>query len=158
MSNDEIKVSKAQIRKIMESSTDEVKSVLVDLVGKEIFEPTITERIKGYLEACTELGEVPHTAEAYGHVKAVDLEKVIAFHELLVITRALNEGWVLSPKNIESAFMPVFAYKIVNTQRIFYFAGSEQITGRYVGCSLALKNRELSDYAGKSFTHLYEKI
>ncbi len=75
------------------TASPEFKQVLEDTFGREFFNRKITDRVKTYEDACAVLGIDPHTSMPdTSDCPKEDRRAYIAFHKLVVITRALNEG------------------------------------------------------------------
>ena len=79
---------------LYQTATPEFKQMLEDSFGKEFFKRKITDRVKSYEDACAILGIDPHTSMPdTSDCPKEDRKAYVAFHKLVVITRALNEGW-----------------------------------------------------------------
>jgi hypothetical protein len=53
----------------------------------------ITKKIASYEDACKELGLNPENLPVVDTLPEKDRKSIVAYHKLIVITRALNEGW-----------------------------------------------------------------
>lgn len=120
-----------------------------------IEEKPITERIKTYEDACNEMG-IPIAPPRISDMRDDEL----AYYKLKVITKALNEGWKPDWANTdERKYYPYF--KIANPGARCGLADSHSAYARatsysHHGVRLAFKSRELADYAGEQFKHIYE--
>lgn len=79
----------------------------------------------------------------------------LAFAKLAVITHVLNEGWEPIFKEGEMRWYPNFHY---NRKFGFLYSHSDYTNGEHlapIGNNLTFKNQELSEYAGKQFTSIY---
>ena len=141
----------------------------------------VTERIKTFEDACSELGENHQYVRAYrewNRISYAECEDITAYLKLRIITAALNEGW--EPKFVEGE-MRWYAwydfiteedynnttYKVrvplrsVNNANAYgglvcagaYSAGSGSGSG--YGVRLAFKSKELAEYAAKQFIDIY---
>jgi len=163
MSNTVIEVSKENALEAFENSEGETKELLGNLLGKKNLALNIMERVKTYHNACSELNISPLGSDAFSHIlNAKDRAKVAAYHELTVIVRALNEGWEPNFKKPEEIFMPMFGYRKspVAGKLQFVFLQSDPLCNFSTsnGAQLSLKNKILSDYAGRQFIELYGSI
>ena len=80
-----------EARKLHKTATPEWKSVLENNFGKSFFSQKITDRIKTYEDACSELGEKSLDEKALKENGFTDVE--IIRRKIETITRAYNEGW-----------------------------------------------------------------
>jgi hypothetical protein len=122
-------------------------------------EKDITERIRTFADACKELGLDPENLPIVEHLPEKDRKSIIAYYKLIVITRALNEGW-------EADFRDKNQYKFWSW---FYIASygahagfgcattysTPSLTYTAVGARLCLKTQELAMYASGQFRDLY---
>jgi hypothetical protein len=122
---------------------------------------SITEKVKTFEDACEVLGLNPENLPIVENLPEKDRRSVIAYYRLIIIGRALNEGWepdfsdwaqykywnwfyVESKDNGASAG---FAYAYT------YDAASNANTN--IGSRLCFKSRELAVYARENFRDLY---
>lgn len=117
----------------------------------------ITKKIKSYEDACKVLGLNPENQPCVDSVSEKDRNSIIAYHKLIVIVRALNEGW-------EADFTNHDQYKYwnwlwVNTAGFVYAYTYNTATSAAarVGSRLCFKNRKLAEYAITQFKSLYEE-
>lgn len=120
---------------------------------------SIMERIKTYEDACDELGVEPiEYIQVYrGGLTERDIKAQLAFAQIIIIARALNEGWEPDWANSNQyKYYPWLEYKAG-----FGFSDSDfgdSYTGTGVGSRLCLKSRELAEYAGKQFNKEYNEF
>lgn len=117
----------------------------------------ITKKIKSYEDACKVLGLNPENQPCVDSVSEKDRNSIIAYHKLIVIVRALNEGW-------EADFTNHDQYKYWNWLWVdtagFVFATTYYTAtsaNAYIGSRLCFKNRKLAEYAITQFKSLYEE-
>src|SRR6185436_1679378 len=94
-------VLKENALKAYNNGCPDVKKVLENLFGKESFVPkSIMDRVKTFDDACTVLG-MRQPEIIINETKGLDndLTSMAAYARLIIITRALNEGWVPDWKN-----------------------------------------------------------
>lgn len=151
-----LQISERKARELYKSGSSELKSIMEESFGKDFFSQKITDRVKTYEDACTELGINPLNED-----KLMDLgltKHDIAYQKLITIIKALNEGW--EPDVCDSNiyrwypwFKPngspsSFAFSVSSCDDAYADAGS--------GSRLCLKNEELSSYCGKQFINLWK--
>ncbi|MDH7463954.1 hypothetical protein QEG73_21815 [Chitinophagaceae bacterium 26-R-25] len=112
----------------------------------------VTERIKTFDDACRALGIDKVQIGIVGLDK--DCESIEAYLKLIVIARALNEGWEPDWSNSsEGKYMPWFEHKsgfgLAYGDYDFWFSCAG------VGSRLCFKSKELAIYAGKQFADIY---
>jgi hypothetical protein len=116
----------------------------------------ITDRIKTFEDACNELGIQKAELTAAGEIEA-DFISVAAYQKLIIIARALNEGWTPNWKDIdEYKYYPWFDLSSGSGLSYDVFVG--QRSSSDVGSRLCFKSGELAEYAGKQFIELYKEF
>jgi hypothetical protein len=148
-----IKISKNNARKLY-STMPEFKSTLEDTFGKEFFSGKITDRIKTYEDACSDLGETPLNEKELLSVGFTIDE--INYRKLKTVTKALNEGWVPDWTNTnQQKWVPYF--RLSSGVFVFSAAGydySDASAG--YGSRLCFPSDKLATYAGKQFFEIYK--
>ena len=118
---------------------------------------SITDRVKSFEDACQELG--------YGGTVSIEVPKVLdgdkdsigAYAKLIIIVRALNEGWTPDWNDTnEYKYYPWMEYKSGVGFSCLDFVNS--FSGSGVGSRLCFKTRELAEYAAKQFQDLYNEF
>ena len=113
----------------------------------------ITERVKTFEDACQVLGIDAIKFEITGMDS--DVGSIAAYMKLIVIARALNEGWKPNWANSnEYKYVPWFKENGFGLSFV-YCAYWFSIT--FVGSRLCFKSRELAEYAGKQFESIYQE-
>ena len=145
----------------------------------------ITERVKTFEDAREALGDEHPLVKEYWGVVNVDLDikkDLIAYLKLRIITAALNECWEPQFTEDECRYYPVFEFftqKEINEMGasekacVIIISHASYNLSAYVGLTfvhantvssriggqadarLALKTRELAEYAGRQFIRLY---
>lgn len=123
----------------------------------------ITERVKTLNDAIGVIGEHDEQVSEYRLLCAGALKNqhVGAYQALVIITKALNEGWT---PNYESDWRPGFTsdekyFPCFGMNGEFRFdVASYTRTVSSVSSRLCFKSRELAEYAGRTFTDLYQKF
>lgn len=68
------------------------------------------KKIKSYKDACKALNIEPLSDEVFNAFPKAERENVKAYHQLTVITRAINDGWEPDFKNREQRKYEPYAY------------------------------------------------
>jgi hypothetical protein len=132
------------------------KQLLKQLFG-ESFLKTITDRIKTFEDACDELTIIPDDVLHAAHSEYLknDINSINAYSKLIIIVRALNEGWQPDWKNDnQPKFFPWF--DLSKGSGLVYGSYNTWFTYSTVGSRLCFKTRELAEYAAKQFKNIYE--
>jgi hypothetical protein len=129
------------------------KKKLEYIFGEEFFVPKISERIKTYEDACSELGVTPIDESAL--LNSGFTKDEIVYRKLKTIIKALNEGWKPNWRDEkQEKWFPCFA---VSSGFVFsnaYYDRSCAYAGN--GLHLCFKSEELAEYAGKQFVGIYK--
>lgn len=117
----------------------------------------ITKKIKSYEDACKVLGLNPENQPCVDSVSEKDRNSIIAYHKLIVVVRALNEGWEADFTNFDQYKYWVWLW--VDAAGFVYAHASVSPSSTYatIGSRLCFKNRELAEYAISQFKSLYEE-
>lgn len=152
-----LKIEEKNARKLYPSASDEFKAMLEDTFGKEFFNEKITDRIKSYEDACEYLGLDPEDLPNVGFCQDEDRKSIIAYHKLIIIARALNEGWEPNWKDHDE--YKYFAYLYVDSAGFVYANTNTTAssTAATFGSRLCFKSRELALYAINQFKSIYEE-
>lgn len=127
------------------------KELLKSLFGDQILSQKITDRIKTYKDACEVLGIDPHESLPFNFS-----DHVIAYCKLVIIIKALNEGWTPNWKDeSEYKHYPWF-YMDKGASGFCLYGVFYLCTYSSVGSRLCFKNSELAEYAVKQFLDLYK--
>ena len=118
----------------------------------------ITDLVKTFDDACTELGISPLNED-----KLMDLgltKHDIAYQKLATIVKALNEGWV--PDVCDDRVYRWYPWFVTNGSPSSFAFGDSSYDCAYAdagsGSRLCLKNKELSEYCGKQFIDLWKQF
>lgn len=142
---------------LYQTATPEFKQMLEDSFGKEFFKRKITDRVKSYEDACAILGIDPHTSMPdTSDCPKEDRKAYVAFHKLVVITRALNEGWRPDWSNTnQSKWFNWWWTKVMRASPVRSIYAPSDSTAS-IGSRLCFKSEALADYAAETFKELYE--
>lgn len=112
----------------------------------------ITERIKTFEDACKELGIEKIELGVTGLDS--DQASIEAYSKLIIIAKALNEGWVPDWSNDnEYKYQPWFKEK--PGFGLAYGGYGDWLTRTLVGSRLCYRTSELAEYAATQFADLY---
>lgn len=176
-----INISKEQLLETFRNASNEQKTVLESLFGKDVFNPAdIRERIKTFEDAVRELGEEHPIAKEWLHWQGNCSADLAAYLKLRIITAALNEGWEPQFTIGEYRYYPWFCLytqeeidKMTEGEKcrvvgrashnahaygglVFSYAGSVSAFSSSGSSSrLAFRTKELAEYAGKQFAEIY---
>lgn len=113
----------------------------------------IKERVKTFEDACKVLGIQQSELTVSGELEN-DFKSLSAYAKLIIISRALNEGWV--PKwedDNEYKYYPWFDLSSGSGLRFNDYDHQDSTSA--VGSRLCFKSRELAEYAGNQFLSIY---
>ena len=117
----------------------------------------ITDRIKTFEDACKELGidaSGKATVSTTESELSDDLKSIAAYTQLIIIVRALNEGWKPNWEDgNEKKWFPWFVYK--SGFGFSYTDYDHWDTNTHVGSRLCFKTEELAKYAATQFESIY---
>lgn len=125
----------------------------------ETAKPTgVRDRVKTFEDACRETDCYPENITVSGiGLDEKELKALAAYQKLFVVAKALNEGWVPDWNNgNQYKYYPWFNMENGFAFVVYVFSYRRRIS--YVGSRLCFKSRELAEYAGKQFIHLYEQV
>lgn len=115
----------------------------------------ITERIKDLNDAIEILGENDEEVKAlYSLSNVLNLPKhMLAYQKLVVIIKALNEGWVADWENMaQKKYLPYFQ----KVENVLVF-DEVDYSNSYNSNPLVLKEERLAKYVGTQFLHIYNQ-
>ena len=150
-----LQIEESKARGLYKNASPEFKTMLEDSFGKEFFSQKITERIKTYEDACSELGITPVNESALSNIGFTKDE--IAYRKIKTITEALNEGWRPDWKDDnQRKWFPWFDLSVSSGFVFDYTCWRYSYTGASDGSRLCFKSDELATYAGRQFEGLYK--
>ncbi len=113
-------------------------------------------RIKDYIDVCEELGEDQLSLDHFSHLPKHMREKSLAYAQLQQIVKLLNDKWKPDWNNTnEYKWYPWFRY---NSGLGLAFDGSGCHVGVSVGGVAFFKDEVVSNFVGKTFIYIYEKL
>lgn len=138
-------------------SSDEVKSALETVLGKDFFSQDITERIDGWEDMLSETGlpDIPEFTELPERLR----DHFRKYYRLIVMTEAYNEGEKVNiydkdkprhyPYFLTKNSPAAFAFYLSRYDNAYADAGS--------GSRLSLKNAKLAKVAGTKHIDFYRE-
>ena len=149
-----VNIEESTARSMYKTASPEWKMALEETFGKVFFSGKITDRIKTYEDACSELGETPlNESELLSAGFTID---EINYRKLKTVTKALNEGWVPDWTNDkQQKWYPYFRL----SSGVFVFHDTDYYcSNAYAGhgSRLCFPSDELATYAGKQFSEIYK--
>ena len=156
-----LEITKEAAIKAHDEASTKGKTLLENLFGKRVFQKDITERVKSVEDAIRELGNNDVEVIQLNRMKSIGLQNhIIGNQELIVIAKALNEGWQPDWQNDnEYKYFPWFDMDNSSSAGRFSFCASVNLySNSGVGSRLCFKSRELSNYAGNQFEDIYRKV
>lgn len=134
------------------------KQLLTDLIGAEILNAKITDRVKTFEDALELVGcseNVKLLLAFNGQEK--DMLSHQAHAKLTIISKALNELWEANwTDSNEYKYVPYFTFR--PGVGWAYFGYVYWITDSNVGSRLAYRTRELAEYGAKQFQSIYNNF
>ncbi|MDR3272773.1 MAG: hypothetical protein LBT29_04770 [Flavobacteriaceae bacterium] len=120
---------------------------------------SITEQVKSFEDACKVLGLESKNLPIVENLPEKERLNIIAYYKLIIIIRALNEGW-------EADFLDSNQWKYYNWFYIEYNGAAAGFGCAYTshaassanahfGSRICFKTRELATYARENFRDLY---
>jgi hypothetical protein len=156
---DTLIIEKSNAVKAYNSADEATKKLLENLFGKENFAvapKNIMERVRSFEDACEILGVVPNAVACTGEPEVLenDMPSILAYKKLIIIARALNEGWTPDWSNDnEYKYLPWFKHK--SGFGLSYYVFDYWAAATVVGSRLCFKSSELATYAATQFADIY---
>ncbi|MDR1584981.1 MAG: hypothetical protein LBS07_02240 [Prevotellaceae bacterium] len=119
---------------------------------------SITEQIKTFEDACKVLELNPENLPIVEHLPEKDRKSIIAYYKLIVIARALNEGWEPDFSDWNQLKYWNWFYASNGASAGFVCASTYYTASRTsarIGSRLCFKTRDLATFAREQFRDLY---
>lgn len=151
-----LEISKENAVKAFEEANDKGKALLSNLFGKKVFQKKITDRVKTFLDVLSEAGETLGQFQKRTAGLSID---AIAYEQVKLLVKVLNEGWVPDWNNSSQyKYTPYFDMRSEAGFGFSYAGYDYWHTRTSVGSRLCFKSSELAKYAGEQFTDIYKEL
>jgi hypothetical protein len=156
-----LQVEKTQVQTVYSKATPQEKSLLESLFGKDVISVNIMDRVKSFEDAC-QIVQPSENLKVLLNYPGIDkiMNTARAGAKLMIITKALNEGWFPDWTNVdEYKYYPWF-YMDKNKYSPSGFGLYDVAYDRSnsdVGSRLCFKSEELAKYAATQFNDLYKE-
>lgn len=145
-----LQITKKDALKALKEANSESKKVLKNLFGSQLSDD-IKERVKTFEDACAEEGKTPESVLPYKDPQDDHERGLNAMAKMLVIAKALNEGWTPDWTNgNQRKWYPWFKHNGAGFGFSFSYCVYTD-SHSDVGSRLCFQTEELADYAGKQF-------
>ncbi len=155
--NEVVEISKANARKAYKAAPAEFKKVLSDLIGSEVLNEKITDRVDTFEDACRLCGYDAKEILPYANPKTSMQNALNGQAQAMVIAEALCEGWV--PDYTNKNEVKYEARYIANSSGLgfSYYDYADWYSGTYVGARHVFPTAELAIYFGSHFIDIHNK-
>lgn len=155
MKTEIVEITKTNALKAYEEANADTKKVLANMFkGQMTFDGKITDRVKTFEDACRERGL--SASQLLENWKANDYSSdEIAYKKLKIIAKVLNEGWIPKMDGVEYRYEPYFT---LSGSGFAFHDAHYWRTCTLAGSRLCFKNRELAEYAGRTFINEYKEF
>jgi hypothetical protein len=144
-------ITRESVLKAYQKTDENGKELLKSLFKDVNIFQSITERIKTFEDACSYLNIDP-----VDNIPANFGKHVIAYCKLVIITKALNEGWLPDWDNDED--YKWYLWFSMDKPGFRLYGAAYCYTHSYAGSRLCFRTRELAEYAASQFKNLYEEF
>ncbi len=146
-----MKNNKEQLKKQAEKLQKDLDALKV-LINKE--DTIDLFKITTYKEVCKALNEQEYTENDFEN--SYDANKLLAFAQLKQIERLYNQEWTKNwADKLQYKWYPYFT---LNNSGGLAFIGSDYFSSHCHGQVGFFKDRQTSDYIGKTFISIYKKL
>jgi len=186
----ELKISAENALAAYNNTDANGRELLEHLFGKEIFAQDIKDKVKTFEDAVAILGDEHPLVAQFRVIESSFKEAdnnlhLFAYARLVIIAKALNEGWKPKFDGDECRYYPWFyiytkkEYEELDEDEkkeccvvgrssgyasalggvaFAYAFSASSFSDSYYGSRLAFKTRELAEYYGKQFIDIWEKF
>jgi hypothetical protein len=153
-----LQIEKSSAVEAFQQADEKGKQLLKKLFGDQI-STKITDRVKTFEDACIVLeidpADVLHSA--HSDFLKPHIDSVNAYCKIIVISKALNEGWIPDWNDEDQyKYYPWFYFHSPSGFRLNGVYYHYSYSG--VGSRLCFKSRELAEYAATQFQNIYEQF
>lgn len=155
-----LQITEDAAKKAYDAANPKGKTLLENLFGEKVFIKDIKDRVKTIEDACGILGEDdPDVIDYHVLINAEVADHIIGNQELVIITKALNEGWTPDWYNGQwDKWFNWFYMESSSSSGRFSFCNSGlQRSDSFCGSRLCFKSKALAEYAAAQFLDIYKK-
>jgi hypothetical protein len=154
-----VQITEDAVKKAHNEASNKGKTLLENLFGDSVFQKDIKERVKSIDDAIKVLGESDPDVIDYRKLFDAGIsDHIFANQSLVVITKALNEGWEPDWHNDEwDKWFNWFNMSSSSSGRFSFYYSVNRYSISTVGSRLCFKSKELAQYAAKQFIEIYNK-
>lgn len=113
------------------------------------------DKIKNYSDVCKELCEPELTETTFHRIPMKYRKKILAYSKLQQIQRLFNGDWI--PNWSDSSEYKYYPYYNTSGPGLV-FVGSYYLFSSFYGEVAFYKNREISDFIGRTFIDIYTEL
>lgn len=157
--NKTVQITEDAVLKAHNQAGTKGKTLLENLFCGSVFKKDIKERVKTLDDAIALLGDNDEDVVDYKAMLSSSMQSHIkANQELVIITKALNEGWIPDWDNGEWDKWFNWFYNGSSSSGRFSFAGSDDRgSDSHCGSRLCFKSKELAQYTANQFLDTYKR-
>ena len=155
-----IEIKEDAVLKAHNEASKKGKTLLENLFSGSVFKKDIKDRVKTIEDAIDLLGNTDEDVVDYKAMLSSSMQKhIIGNQELIIITKALNEGWKPDWSNGQwDKWFNWFDFDSSSSSGRFSFHGSVVLlTHSHCGSRLCFKSKALAEYAANQFFEIYKK-
>lgn len=155
-----VQITEDAVIKAHNEASNKGKSLLENLFSGSVFKKDIKERVKTIEDACAVLGdEDPEVLEYIKLLTAKVADHILGNQELVIIAKALNEGWTPDWHNDkwDKWFNWFNMTGSASSGRFSFHCSDNRLSRSDCGSLLCFKSRELAQYAASQFLDIYKK-
>ena len=151
-----VEISKANARKAYKAAPTEFKKVLSDLIGTDVLNADVMERVKSYEDACFDLGLDPEEELPYLNPVNARQERANCRAQADIIADALCEGWVPDHTTQSQTKYEVRAVMVASGRGFAFSDAVSGYTHSFVGAR-QFPTQKLAEYFFTQFINIHEK-
>ncbi len=152
-----VEIKKEKLLKAYNNTTKEIKNFLNELFDKEVFIPQKgTDRIKTFKDAYAALPNLDGDIIKYDKLISAGIsDHLLAYQQLVIIIRVLNEGW--TPDWDNSSEKKWYIWWDMRGVGVSYVGYGGAYTYSGVGARLVFSSRELAEFCAKTFPEIWKE-
>lgn len=155
-----VQITEDAVLKAHNEASNKGKTLLENLFSGSVFKKDIKERVKTIEDACAVLGDDdPEVLEYIKLLTATVANHILGNQELVIIAKALNEGWTPDwhNGNWDKWFNWFNMTGSASSGRFSFDDSDYRRSNSNCGSRLCFKSKELAQYAASQFLEIYQK-